>query len=313
MNKVISIVTPCFNEEENVEELSARVALTMKSLPYEYEHIFIDNCSTDNTVDVIKSLIEKDKHIRLIVNLRNFGQLRSPVHVIRESSGDATIFIVSDLQDPPELITDFIEKWEAGYKVVLAVKSTSDENKLIYFLRRIYYSLLAKISEVPLIENATGAGLVDREVVKILREINDPIPYYRGLLAEIGYPIATVEFNQPRRVRGVTKNNFLSLYDIAILGITTHSKTPLRLITMTGFAMSLVSIIVAIYFLFYKLLFWNSFSLGIAPVLIGLFFFSAVQLFFIGIIGEYIGSINTKVRSMPLVYEKERINFEIEE
>lgn len=313
MKKTISIVTPTFNEEGNIQELSIRVAETMKSLPYRYEHIFIDNCSTDNTVEGIKNLIKKDKNIKLIVNVRNFGQLRSPFHGLRESKGDAAIFIVADLQDPPEMIKKFVEKWESGYKVVLAVKSTSDENPLMFLLRRIFYSLLSKISEVPLVHNATGAGLIDRDVVDILRTINDPMPYYRGLLAEIGYPIATVSFNQPRRVKGVTKNNLYTLYDIAMLGITTHSKIPLRLITITGFTMALVSIIVALFYFIFKLFFWESFGLGMAPVTIGLFFFSAVQLFFIGIIGEYIGSIHTKVRNMPLVYEKERFNFESEE
>ena len=210
-NKLISIVTPCYNEEANIEELYNRVATVMASLPYDYEHICIDNCSTDSTVKTIKEFALRDKRLKLIVNARNFGHIRSPYYALFQSKGDACILIASDLQDPPEMIVDFIQKWEQGYKTVLAVKPESDESTIMFALRKAYYRLISKISEVPLVQNATGAGLFDRVVIDILRSIQDPYPYFRGLLCEIGFPIATVPFKQPRRLRGVTKNNFYTL------------------------------------------------------------------------------------------------------
>jgi hypothetical protein len=217
--------------------------------------------------------------------------------------------IASDLQDPPEMIPEFIKKWEEGFKTVLAVKPESQESSAMFFLRKVYYRFITRISEVPLVKNATGAGLFDRVVVDILRNINDPYPYFRGLLSEIGFPIATVPFKQPRRLRGITKNNFYTLYDLAMLGITNHSKMPLRLMAMGGFLLSILSLFTALGFLVAKLVFWNYFQLGISPILIGVFFFGAIQMFFIGILGEYIASIHTQVRNMPLVIEAERVNF----
>lgn len=309
MTKLISIVTPCFNEEDNVDELCSRIAAAMETLPYAYEHIFIDNASSDATVEKIKNIALRDQRVKLIVNVRNFGHIRSPYHAILQSSGDACITIASDLQDPPELIPELLSKWERDYKIVLAVKPESAESSLMFLARKMYYRLIISISEVQLIRNATGAGLFDKEVIDILRKIDDPYPYFRGLLCEIGYPIATVPFKQPRRKHGITKNNFYSLYDVAMLGITNHSKIPLRLMTMGGFVLSIFSLMMAICFLIAKLVFWDSFQLGMAPMLIGIFFFGAVQTFFIGVLGEYIGSIHTQVRHMPLVIEKERINF----
>ena len=308
--KLISIVTPCYNEEDNIDELCQRIKDVMAKLPYDYEHICIDNCSTDQTVGKIKEKAAIDKRIKLIVNARNFGHIRSPFHAILQSSGDACILIASDLQDPPEMIAEFVRKWEQGYKTVLAVKPESEESSLMFFVRKAYYRLITRISEVPLVQNATGAGLFDKVVIDILRKINDPYPYFRGLLCEIGFPVATVPFKQPRRQRGITKNNFYTLYDIAMLGITNHSKVPLRLMVMSGFVLSIMSLIVAMCFFVAKLLFWNSFQLGMAPILIGIFFFGAVQTFFIGMLGEYIGSIHTQVRNMPLVVEMERVNFD---
>ncbi len=309
MRKLISIVTPCYNEEDNVDELAARIAATMGKEPYDYEHIFIDNCSTDATVEKVKRLAANDPRIKLIVNVRNFGHIRSPYHGLLQAGGDACVVIASDLQDPPEMISEFLRKWEEGYKTVLAVKPKSKETPLMFFIRRTYYRFITRISEVSLVQNATGAGLFDQEVVKILRQIKDPYPYFRGLLSEIGFPIAQVPFMQARRARGVTKNNFYTLYDLAMLGITKHSKVPLRLMTMGGFVLSLLSLLVAFAFLVAKLLMWNSFELGMAPMLIGIFFFGAVQTFFIGVLGEYIGSIHTHMRNLPLVVEKERVNF----
>lgn len=310
MTKLISIVTPCYNEEDNINELCQRIAAVMATLPYDYEHILIDNASTDGTVSNIKNLAEKDRRIKLIVNARNFGHIKSPYYAILQSKGDACILIASDLQDPPEIISDFIKKWEEGFKTVLAVKPESDELSLMFYLRKAYYRFISRISEVPLVKNATGAGLFDRVVVDIMRQIQDSYPYFRGLLCEIGFPIATVPFRQPRRLRGVTKNNFYTLYDIAMLGITNHSKLPLRIMAIGGFLLSFFSLIVAMGFFLAKLFFWDTFSLGMAPMLIGVFFFGAVQMFFLGLLGEYIGSIHTQVRNMPLVIELERVNFE---
>lgn len=308
--KLISIVTPCYNEEDNIEELYQRVAAVMAAQPYDYEHICIDNCSTDGTVRKIKEIAAHDKHLKLIVNARNFGHIRSPYYGILQSNGDACVLIASDLQDPPEMIAEFIKKWEQGYKTVLAVKPESEESSIMFGLRKIYYRLITRISEVPLVQNATGAGLFDCAVVDILRGIQDPYPYFRGLLCEIGFPIATVPFKQPRRQRGITSNNFYTLYDIAMLGITNHSKIPLRLMAMSGFLLAFLSLLVALFFLVAKLIYWNSFQLGTAPILIGIFFFGAIQTFFIGVLGEYIGSTHTQVRNMPLVVELERVNFE---
>lgn len=236
--KMISIVTPCFNEEENIEELYQRIVAVMDSQPYDYEHIFIDNCSTDASVKKIKEIAMRDRRLKLIVNARNFGHIRSPYYGLLQSCGDASILIASDLQDPPEIIAEFINRWESGYKIVLAVKSESKESWLMLSIRKFYYRLITKISEVSLVKNATGAGLFDKETISLLRDINDPYPYFRGLLCEIGFPIATVSFQQPRRKKGITKNNFYTLYDIAMLGITNHSKMPLRLMAMSGFVIA---------------------------------------------------------------------------
>ena len=307
--RLISIVTPCYNEEGNVEELTQRITSVMANLPYDYEHIFIDNRSTDDTVSKICRMAAKDSHIKLIVNARNFGHIRSPHHAMLQTHGDACIWIASDLQDPPEIIPELIKQWEAGFKSVMAVKPESDENKLMFLIRRAYYRFLSRISEVPLIPNATGSGLYDKVIIDIMRKIDNPYPYFRGLVSEIGFPIATVPFKQPRRTRGVTKNNFYTLYDIAMLGIVSHSKVPLRLMTMVGFFMSMLSLLAAVGFLAAKLLFWNKFILGIAPLLIGIFLLASVQMFFMGILGEYIGMIYTQTRKMPLVVEERRVNF----
>lgn len=311
LTQLISITTPCFNEEGNIEPLYHRIKAALATLPqYRYEHIFIDNASTDNTVERIKSLASKDKNVKLIANCRNFGPIRSPLHVFLESKGNAVIVMASDLQDPPELIPEFIKKWEEGYKVVIGTKPQSKEPPLIFLLRKIYYKSIGRISDVPLIENFTGFGLYDRVVVEDIRETNDRYPYFRGLVADLGYPRAEIPFIQPKRAHGVPKINLYGLYDVAMLGVTSHSKVPLRLATMAGFFLSFISLLIAFGYLTAKLLFWESFSLGMAPLVTGVFFFASVQLFFIGILGEYIGAIHTQVTKRPLVTEKERINFD---
>ena len=243
--KLLSIVTPCYNEEGNVAELSERVRLVMETLPYDYEHIFIDNCSTDSTVEKIRALAEQDARIKLIRNTRNFGHICSPYHAILQSGGDACLLLASDLQDPPEMIPQFVKRWEEGFKTVLAVKPRSEENRLMFLARKLYYRVVTKIADVPLVLNATGAGLFDRCVVEAMRRMDVPYPYFRGLVCEIGYPIATLPFTQPKRMSGMTKNNFFTLYDIAMLGIVSHSKLPLRLMTIGGFVMSVLSLLAA--------------------------------------------------------------------
>lgn len=283
----------------------------MASLPeYNFEHIYIDNASTDQTVPILRRMAQADARIKVIVNARNFGHIRSPYYALLQARGDAVICMASDLQDPPALIKDFISQWEAGYKVVMGVKSKSEESKLMYWLRTTYYRLLQNLSDTQLVENFTGYGLYDHQVIEILRGMDDPYPYFRGLIADIGFPAARIEFTQPRRARGITKNNFYTLYDMAMLGLTSHSKVPLRLATMLGFLAAAISFLVGLFYLIYKLLNWQNFSLGLAPVVVGLFFFGSVQLFFLGVVGEYIGAIYTQVLHRPLVIERERINFD---
>ena len=309
--KLISIVSPCYNEEGNVEVLTDRVREIFAGLPqYRYEHIIIDNHSTDGTVEILRDIARRDPNVKVILNARNFGHIRSPQHAFLDASGDAVIVLLSDLQDPPEMIVDFLREWEAGYPIVVAIKSTSDENSLMYRIRSVYYKTVARLTDVKVLEHFTGFGLYDRRVVDILkRDFRDPQPYFRGQIAEIGLPHKELHYNQKRRMRGITKNNFYTLYDMAMLGITNLSKVPLRLVIFGGFVCALLSLIVGMLYLIAKLIFWNQFQLGLAPTMIGLFFLGSVQLVAIGIIGEYVGSIHTIVQNRPLVTEKERINF----
>jgi polyisoprenyl-phosphate glycosyltransferase len=308
---LLTILTPCFNEEANVREVYEQVKATMRTLPgYDYEHLFIDNASKDKTVDILRELAAADKRVKVIVNTRNFGHVRSPVHALLAARGDAVQSCVADLQDPPELIPQFVRKWEEGYKIVVGIKTASHESRPMFFIRRMYYWLIGRLSDFELIPNFTGFGLYDRDVLERLRETDEQYPYFRGLICDFGYERAEIAYTQPVRKRGITKNNFYSLYDIAMLGITNHSKVPLRIATMAGFTISMLSLLVAIGYFIAKLMFWNELQLGTAPLLIGIYFFGAVQLFFIGILGEYIGSIHTQVHKRPMVVEKERINFD---
>jgi len=310
-DKLISVVSACYNEEGNVRECYEQVKKVFHEIGrYRYEHIFIDNASKDGTVAILRELAAKDKNVKVILNARNFGHIRSPHHAMINARGDAIISVVSDLQDPPELIKEFIKKWEEGFLVVVAVKVDSEESPLLFAIRKAYYELVSRLAEIDINKNATGFGLYDRRFIDILAELDDPYPYFRGLVSEIGFPIAKIPYHQPVRKRGITSNNFYRLYDMAMLGITNHSKVPLRLATMLGFAVSFASLCVALGYLVMKLLYWNSFSLGLAPLEIGLFFFGSVQLFFIGILGEYIGAIYTQVQKRPHVIELERINFD---
>lgn len=308
--KLISVVTPSYNEEGNVEELHRQIAAVFDTLPqYDWEHLYIDNASTDRTPQILRSLAASDPRVKVILNTRNFGHIRSPFYALLQAHGDAVISMVSDLQDPPELIPKFIEKWEQGYKVTLGQKITSDESAVFFAVRTAYYKLVRKLADIELIEHVTGFGMFDREVIEQFRKVDDPYPYGRGLISDLGYEVARIQYHQPARRSGITSNNFYTLYDMAMLGITNHSKVPLRVATLLGFAMSLLSLLAAFAYLLYKLLFWSRFPVGQAPVVIGLFLFSSVQLFFTGVLGEYIGAIHTQVQHRPLVIEKERINF----
>lgn len=309
--KTITIATPCFNEEENVEELYHRVRKIMLQVGrYRYEHLFIDNNSSDQTVPILKRLAMRDQNVKIIVNARNFGQVRSPFHALTQARGDAVLGMAADFQDPPELIPQLIQKWEEGYAMVLCIKKTSRENALMFWLRTMYYQTVQRMSDMRTFQHFTGFGLYDRRVVDIVVSLKDPYPYFRGLMAEIGLPYYELVFDQPRRARGITKNNFYLLYDIAMLGITNASKVPLRIVTFTGFVTAVLSIGAAAVYFIYKIFFWNSFTVGLSPLIIGLFFLGSVQMVSMGIIGEYVGAIHTNVQNRPYVIEKERINFE---
>lgn len=310
--KKISIVTNCYNEEGNVALLYERVKAEMEKLPYEWELIFEDNASTDNTVKILRNLCSIDKRVKVLINTRNFGCIRSPHNVMLSAYGDAVIFMVSDLQDPPELISKFVKKWEEGYKIVLGQKNKSKESPLMYAVRKLFYKIIRNITDdnTEQLKQCTGFGLYDKEVIDIFRSIDDPYPYLRGLICEVGFDKALIQFTQPKRKNGFSKNKFYTLYDFAMLGIVKHSRVPLRIATFSGVICSMTSLLFAIFYLLAKLIFWNSFALGKAPLIIGLFFFSSVQLFFLGLIGEYIGAIYTRVDKKPLVVVKEKINFD---
>lgn len=309
--KKISIVSPCYNEEKNLQavyqEVKAQFDQNLKN--YEYEHIFIDNSSTDESPEILRKLAAEDKKVKVIFNSRNFGHIRSPAYGLYQASGDAIILLVSDLQDPPNLIPTLVKKWEEGNKIVVAIKQESEESTVMFAIRSLYYNIINKISETKLAKNYTGFGIYDKKVIDVLKSFDDPYPYLRGLIFKVGFKTDHIYYAQPKRKRGVTKNNFYTLYDLAMLGICTHSKVPLRFFTISGFIIAAISLLASLIYLVLKLIFWNSFQLGMAPLIIGLFFFSAVQLFSIGIIGEYIGVILTKVTKEPLVIERERLNF----
>lgn len=308
---LISIVTGCYNEVDNVELLHEKIRAEFLKLPqYQFEHIFIDNDSRDGTQEKLLALAEKYPNVKLIFNARNFGHIRSPYHALLQAKGDAVISVVADLQDPPEKIPEFLKQWEAGFKVVIGVKPSSDENFLMFNLRKFYYWGMGKIAEVRLIKNFTGFGLYDQSVIAELRNYQEPYPYFRGLIAEMGFEVCEISYHQPIRQHGKTKNNFYTNFDMAMLGMTSHSKVPLRLATMAGFGLGLISFLLALIYLIYKLIFWNSFQLGTAPMLIGLFFFAGVQLFFIGILGEYMLNIFTRIQNRPHVVEKKRVNWD---
>lgn len=312
MKKLISVMTPCYNEQENVEDLYSQVKSIFENQlsDYNYEHVFIDNCSKDRTVEILKMLAHQDPRVKIIVNARNFGFVRSSYYGLIQPDGDAVVFLMADLQDPPSLIIDFVRKWEEGYKVVQGVRKNSRESFVLFKVKKLYYYVLSKISDIELTRDTTGFGLYDKCVIQSLRKIEDPYPYFKGLISELGFEIAEVEYVSAARKRGVSSANFFMLYDFALLGITSHSRVPIRVATMSGFIMGILSLFVAIAYFVAKLINPNFLPIGITSLHVTLFFFSSVQLFFIGIIGEYIGLIHLRSLKRPLVVERERVNFD---
>ncbi len=309
--KTISIVTHAYNEEDNIEAMYVRIREIMHAYPhYAYEHIFIDNHSTDSTAAILTRIAASDRHVKLIVNARNFGHIRSPIHALMQARGDAMIGIASDFQEPPDLIPAMIAAWEEGFAMVLCVKRSSGENGIFYWARKQYYKTVERLSSVETIQNYTGFGLYTREVVDIFRSFNDPYPYFRGIIAEISLPNKRLFFDQPARRRGISKNNFYTLYDIAMLGIISTSKVPLRLAVFAGFLGAALSFLIALGYLIAKLIYWQTFTVGVAPMIIGLFFLQSLMLVFLGILGEYVGAIYTKVQQRPYAIEQQRLNFE---
>ena len=313
--KKISVLIPCYNEAENVGPISRAVTeILEKELPqYDYELVFIDNDSTDGTRDIIRGLCADNPRIKAILNARNFGQFNSPYYGMLQVTGDCVIEMVADFQDPVEMIPKYIHEWEKGYKIVIGIKTSSKENRLMYWLRSCYYKTIKKLSDVEQIEHFTGSGLYDREFIEVLRNLDDPTPFLRGIVAELGYRRKEIPYEQPRRRAGKTHNNFYRLYDAAMLSVTSYKKAGLRLATIFGSICAVVSMLIAMVYLVMKLIWWDRFPAGMAPMLIGMLFLGSVQLFFIGFLGEYIMSINQRVMKRPLVIEEERINFNEEE
>lgn len=309
--KKISVIIPCYNEVENVEPISkAVVDIIIKELPqYDYELLFIDNCSQDGTKIKLEEICNQNKKVKAIFNVTNFGQFNSPFYGMCQTTGDCTVSMCCDFQDPVEMIPKFVAEWENGYKIVSGIKTSSKENPIIYFMRSVYYKVIHNMSDVEMIEHFTGFGLYDKTFIDLLKQLDDPIPFLRGIVAEYHFSRKDIEYEQAERRAGKTHNNFLSLYDAAMLSITSYTKVGLRLATLLGFVSSGISLIIALGYFVYKLLNWNSFQAGYAPLIIGMFVIGSIQLFFIGLIGEYILNINTRVMHRPLVVEEKRINF----
>lgn len=311
MKKKISIFSPCYNEEGNLNDIYEQVTEIMKQLPeYDYEYVFIDNCSTDMSPEILRELATKDKRVKVIYNEKNFGPGRSGAYGFLQTVGDASICLASDLQDPPEYIPQFVKEWEKGYKVVWGKKAGSKEGFFIRTARKLYYKIIKRFSESEEYEGATGYGLYDREVINLIREVDDPIPNFRHLIADFGYKVRMIEYVKPERKAGKSSYNFFSYFSTAMESLVSTSKAPLRLATLIGFFTAILSFVVGMFYLVMKLVFWNSFSIGSAPLVIGFFFVGSVQLFFIGVLGEYVGAISTRVTKRPLVVVKERLNFD---
>jgi glycosyltransferase involved in cell wall biosynthesis len=309
MNDFISIVTPTYNEKENLENLCKEIKNICKSINVKYEHIIIDNCSTDGTLEIIKNLTSKDKNIKAIINESNFGHIRSPFHGMMQGNGECVIVMPSDFQSPVELISKYYAKWKQGSKVVLGRRYEVSDIFFLKIIKNFYYRFISKISTIKLEKNITGEGLYDKSVVKVLKNIKDPYPYIRGLIFELGFQIDYVDFKQAKRSKGYSKNNLYTLFDLGLTGVVKHSNILLRISIITGFFFSCVSLVISFFFLLYKIFYWNSFQLGLAPILVGFFGLASLQIFIIGLIGEYISVVLSYSKNLPLVIEKERINF----
>lgn len=311
MKKTVSVLVPTYNEEENVEALSAAIIEEFNTnLPeYNYEIVFIDNDSSDSTRPLIRKLCKENPNIKAIFNAKNFGQFNSPYYGLTQTTGECAILMAADFQDPVYMITKYVREWEKGSKIVIGIKSKSKESKIMYFLRSCYYKLIKKMSSVEQIEHFTGFGLYDREFLNVLSDLDDPTPFLRGIVAELGYKRKDIEYQQDKRRAGKTHNNWYSLYDAAMLSFTSYTKVGMRIATILGFILSAISVLVALVYLVMKLIFWERFVAGMTPILLGIFLFGSIQLFFIGLLGEYIMNINSRVTHRPLVIEEERINF----
>jgi glycosyltransferase involved in cell wall biosynthesis len=311
MRKLISVVTGCYNEEGNVQPLYERIRAAFEALPqYDFEVLYIDNCSQDRTVAEITELCARDPRVKLIVNARNFGHVRSPYHALLQARGDAAICMAADLQDPPELIPRFVKAWEDGASVAAGVYDKPAEGGFFGMCRKLYYKMITGVSETPPIPAFTGFGLYDRRVIELLRQVGGPYPFVRGLVSQLGLPMVSIPFQKHRRAAGVTKNNILTLIDLSLLGLTSMSRAPIRFATLLGAAMSAMGFLVALFYLFAKLMFWDSFPLGQAPLLIGIFLFASVQILVAGLIGEYIASLHQHAQNHPHVVELYRINLD---
>ena len=309
--KKVSILIPCYNEEENVRPMSEAIVNLFENelIQYDYELLFIDNDSSDQTRVILRDICKKNKHIKAIFNAKNFGQFNSPYYGMLQTTGDCTISMVCDFQDPVEMIPQYLEAWEEGYKIVIGIKTSSKENPIMYYLRRIYYKMIKKFSDVEQIEHFTGSGLYDRDFVQVLKNLKDPTPFLRGIVAELGYKRKEIPYEQPERRAGKTHNNFYRLYDAAMLSFTSYTKIGLRMATFLGMGCGIISAIIGLVYLIMKLVQWDSFMAGMAPIVIGMFFLGSIQLFFLGFLGEYILSMNQRIMNRPLVIEEERINF----
>jgi hypothetical protein len=310
--KKISVILPTYNEEDNVIPLSKEIVNIFNNElnNYDYEIIFTDNNSIDSTREKIISLCQENKNIKAIFNAKNFGQFRSPFNAMINANGDCVILMVSDFQDPPKIIVDFVREWESGYKIVIGIKNKSKENLIMRFIRSLYYKLMKYISDIEHIEHFTGTGLYDKSFIKTISVLDDPDPYIRGIVSELGYKIKKINYEQQNRKAGKSKNNFFTLYNIAMISITNYSKIVLRLATMIGFLFSFLSFIFGLIYFIYKIIYWHSFNVGIAPLILGVFFIGSIQLFFLGLIGEYIVNVNDRIMKRPLVIEEKRINFD---
>ena len=311
MKKKISLFTPCYNEEGNVYAMYQKVTEVMKQLQdYDYEYVLIDNCSTDNTPAILRKMAAEDKRVKVIFNIKNFGPSRSGSYGFFQTTGDVSICFACDFQDPPELIPEFVHRWEQGHKVVWGRKEGSDESKIMYAIRCLYYKIIRGIAENEQYENVTGFGLYDKEVLDLFRKYSGPTPNFRNMISEFGYPVDFVEYHQPRRKSGKSSYNLIKYFSVALNDMVNTSKLPLRMATCVGAVVALISFIIALFYLILKIVYWNSYDIGMATLVIGLFFLGAVQIMFIGIVGEYVGEILARMSEKPMVVEKERLNFD---